>query len=282
MPATPRTRPSRIRPTPPACSSVQRIAAAGAAGERSAASPQASGDRDRPGRVEQADAGASAARARRPPGPPRRRARPSSDRERGAVVTASRTGGQRRRAGSSGRSRRRPRSASGRTAAPGRAPRPSRSTSRAGTTSAVDAPKSSAAAKAPNGRQLPKITRRERDEAAAGGHVLVERADEADREVRAAERGEDARDDDRDVARLVDGDADRVRGARMLADRAQPQADRRLEDDELRDDQQHEREPDHQVEIAERRRRRTCASSRPGIVERSGCAAGRPACRSSP
>src|SRR4051794_35265592 len=80
--------------------------------------------------------------------------------------------------------------------------------------------------------------RSERDEAASRRHVLAERADEADREVRAAERRENPGDDDRDVARQVDGDADRVRRTRMLAHRAQPQSDRRVEDDDLRDDQE--------------------------------------------
>ena len=76
--------------------------------------------------------------------------------------------------------------------------------------------------------------RGERDEAAAGGHVLVERVDEADREVRAAERGEHAGDDRRRCSGSVDGDADGLRRARMLADRAQAQPERRPEDDDVR------------------------------------------------
>ena len=55
------------------------------------------------------------------------------------------------------------------------------------------------------------------------------------------------------VARLVDSDADRVGGARVLADRPEPQPDRRPEHDEVRatisDDEQ---EPDHQVQVADR------------------------------
>ena len=43
----------------------------------------------------------------------------------------------------------------------------------------------------------------------------------------------------------------RVGGARMLADGANPQPDRRLEERDVRRDQQHERQPDHQVQIAE-------------------------------
>src|SRR5712691_2836077 len=38
--------------------------------------------------------------------------------------------------------------------------------------------------------------RREGDEAATGGHVLAERAEIADREIRAAERGQHSREDD--------------------------------------------------------------------------------------
>src|SRR4051812_42927718 len=59
--------------------------------------------------------------------------------------------------------------------------------------------------------------RGECDEAPAVRHVLVEGADEADREVRAAERSESPGDDDRDVPRLVDGDPDGVCRARVFA-----------------------------------------------------------------
>src|SRR4051794_28209245 len=82
----------------------------------------------------------------------------------------------------------------------------------------------------------------ERDEAAPVRHALVERAEEADREVGAAERGEDPRNDDRDVAGLVDRDPDGVRRTRMLADRAETQADGRAEQHDPGHDEQKERE----------------------------------------
>jgi len=44
---------------------------------------------------------------------------------------------------------------------------------------------------------------------------------------------------------------DRVGGARMLPDRAEPQPDRCLEERDVRRDQQHERQPDHQGQTAE-------------------------------
>ena len=62
--------------------------------------------------------------------------------------------------------------------------------------SAVERPKSSAAPKAPNGPPVPEDERRERDEASAGGHVLVEGAEEADEQVRAAAGGQHPREDD--------------------------------------------------------------------------------------
>src|SRR5581483_4079294 len=70
------------------------------------------------------------------------------------------------------------------------------------------------------GAPVPEDDRGERDEAAAVRHALVEGADEPDREVCAAEGGEDAGRDDGEVARPVHGDADRVRRPRVLADRA--------------------------------------------------------------
>src|SRR5207302_2848602 len=65
----------------------------------------------------------------------------------------------------------------------------------------------------------------EGDEAATGSHVLAERAEVADRQVRASERGERARQDHGGVARPVHRDADGVGGTRMLADgpEAQPE-----------------------------------------------------------
>src|SRR6266404_888058 len=50
--------------------------------------------------------------------------------------------------------------------------------------------------------------RGERDEAAAGRHVLVERPDEAHREVRTAEGRQDARERDGEIPREIDRDAD--------------------------------------------------------------------------
>ena len=60
---------------------------------------------------------------------------------------------------------------------------------------------------------------RERDEPAPGGHVLAERAEVADRQIRAAEGREDAGQNHRRVARGVYRDADRVCRARVLANR---------------------------------------------------------------
>src|SRR5829696_6699286 len=94
--------------------------------------------------------------------------------------------------------------------------------------------------------------RGERDEAAAGGHVLGERVVEPDRQERAAERREHPRDDNGHVARAVDGDADRVGGLRVLADGADAEAGRRLEHRDVRERDGRDREPDHQVQRAER------------------------------
>src|ERR687887_1065558 len=82
------------------------------------------------------------------------------------------------------------------------------------------------------GAPLAEDERGEGDVAAAGGHVLVEGVDEADREVGAAERGEHAGERHRGVARGVDRDPDRVGGAGMLADRTDPQPERRPEHDD--------------------------------------------------
>src|SRR5439155_12697734 len=74
---------------------------------------------------------------------------------------------------------------------------------------------------------------------------------EPDRKEGPAERGEDAGDGDCRVAHRVHGDADRVRGARMLAHRADAQADRRLEEDDVGEDDDGEHEPDEQAQVAE-------------------------------
>ena len=91
--------------------------------------------------------------------------------------------------------------------------------------------------------------RGQRDEAAARGHVLVERVDEPDREERAAGGREHARGDHRAVADAVDVDPHRVGRARMLADRADPEPERGLEQNDLGERDQDQREPDHQAEV---------------------------------
>src|SRR5919204_4602388 len=93
--------------------------------------------------------------------------------------------------------------------------------------------------------------RRERDEAPPGGHVLVEGANEADRQERATQRCQHARGHDARVAHGIDVDADRVGGTRMLTARADAQSDRRLEHDNVREWDERDRDPDQQVEAAE-------------------------------
>src|SRR5581483_7478421 len=103
---------------------------------------------------------------------------------------------------------------------------------------------------------VPEDQRCERDEAAAVRHVVAERRAarrEAVRQIDAAERGENAGHDDARVAHGVHVDPDGVGGARMLAARADAQPDRRLEDDDVRDDHEHEARPDHDVEVPDRR-----------------------------
>src|SRR3954470_6360367 len=89
--------------------------------------------------------------------------------------------------------------------------------------------------------------RREGDEAPARGHVLVERADEADGEKRSAQRGEHSRRDYRRVANGVDVDAHRVRSARMLAAGPDAQADRGAEQDDIGDRDEDDRDPDQEI-----------------------------------
>ncbi len=86
---------------------------------------------------------------------------------------------------------------------------------------------------------------------ATARHVLGEGADEPDREERAAERGEHPGEDDGPVADPVHGDADGVGGARMLAAGADPQADRRLEEHDVGEDDRREHQPHEQVQVAE-------------------------------
>ena len=92
---------------------------------------------------------------------------------------------------------------------------------------------------------------REGDEAAAGRHVLVESADHADRQERTARPREDTGERHPEVAHAVDADADGVRGARMLADGSQPEAEGRLEHHEVGDDHEQEPDPDHHAQSPE-------------------------------
>src|SRR4051812_45477038 len=207
MPATPSTRPSRMRPKPPAFSSVQRMRPPAPREKRSAASPQprATGiaqtaSRRRTPAVcrETTTATGTAATARRPRRTAnearwlllRVRAATGGGRNRAADHTGDRDERQdvrqrledyRRRVGVRGEPEREGRR---------------RAEEHGGRIGAERAP----VAEDHGGK---------RDESATVRHALVERADEADREVRAAERGEDAGHDNRDVARLVDRDADR-------------------------------------------------------------------------
>ena len=60
------------------------------------------------------------------------------------------------------------------------------------------------------------------------------------------------REDDAAVADRVDVDPDRVRRARVLAAGADPQPDRRLEEDEVRDDHEREAGPGQDAEVPDR------------------------------
>ena len=82
-------------------------------------------------------------------------------------------------------------------------------------------------------------------------HVRAERVHEPEREVGATGGGQHAGQDDGAVAHRVDVDADGVCGARVLADGSDSKADRRLEDDDPRHEDEQDREPDHEVELAE-------------------------------
>src|SRR5919201_915166 len=96
--------------------------------------------------------------------------------------------------------------------------------------------------KGAEGSPLAEDERGQRDEPAPGGHVLVEGVDEADREVGAAQGGEDAGERHSRIARRVDRDTDGVRRAGVLADRADAQAERRPEHDDVGHDQEQEAE----------------------------------------
>ena len=73
----------------------------------------------------------------------------------------------------------------------------------------------------------------EGDEAGAGRHLLVERADRAEREERAAEAGDRAGEGDVPEPGAVDLDADGVGGLRVLADGAEAQAPLGLEEPDV-------------------------------------------------
>src|SRR5437588_6348603 len=75
--------------------------------------------------------------------------------------------------------------------------------------------------------------RGEGDETAAAGHVREEVADLLEREVRAAEAGERAAEDDIGVAHEVDVDAGRLGSQRVLAAGARAKAEHRVEQYEV-------------------------------------------------
>jgi len=107
----------------------------------------------------------------------------------------------------------------------------------------------------PEGGERPPVAedqRGEGDEPAPGRHVLRERVDEADRQEHASQGGQRSRGRHGRVPDAVDGDSDRVGSPRMLADRADAEADRGLEHDDVRDDQDGEADPDQEVEPAQR------------------------------
>ena len=98
----------------------------------------------------------------------------------------------------------------------------------------------SAAPNAPSGVQRPKMTAAERDEAAPGGHPVLERPALLEGQVRPRQSGEDPAQDDVPVAQLDDVDPDRLGGLRVLADGPRPQAPARPEEPELEEDDQEE------------------------------------------
>src|SRR5436190_10429201 len=242
MPATPSTRPSRIRPTPPARSSVLRILPPAPRAKSSAAIPQTAAtgiaqtaSRRRTPVVwrERATAAGTAATPARPSRTAsearwlllRIRASDGGGRDRAADHAGDSDQGEHVRQGLEEHRRR-----------VGVLGEPERERGRG-----AEEDRGGVRAERP---PVAEDDRGEGNEAAAVRHPLVERADEADREVGAAERGEDARDGHGRIARLEDGDADGVGGAWVLADRTQPQPDGRPEEHDRRHDQQHEREPD--------------------------------------
>ena len=87
-----------------------------------------------------------------------------------------------------------------------------------------------AAPNAPMRRPSAEDDRRQRDEAATGGHAVLERPGLLEGEVGAGQPGEDAAEDDVAVAQRDDVDPDRLGGLRVLADGARPQAPARPEE----------------------------------------------------
>ena len=94
--------------------------------------------------------------------------------------------------------------------------------------------------------------RGEADEPAAGRHALLERRGRLHAQERAAQRGQDARRDDVPVAQPDDVDADRLGGARVLADGARAQAPARAEEEDLEDDDE-EQQGDRHRSLGEER-----------------------------
>src|SRR5207247_6820050 len=119
------------------------------------------------------------------------------------------------------------------------------------------APRSAREAKPPRrceGAERPPLAEDEcgqSDEPAAAGDVLVERVDEAQREIDAAERGEPTGHGNGRITRRINGDSDRVGRSRMFSNRAQAKTDGSPEHHEPRDDQKDEAEPDHKIEASE-------------------------------
>ena len=118
--------------------------------------------------------------------------------------------------------------------------------------SACEKPNSSAAREQRRtGCHLPKMSAARAMNPRPAVMFSLNEAEQAERQVGAAQAGQHAARDDGQVAHAVDVDADGVRGARVLADRAQAQAPRRAEDEEPGQDDEDEPQPDHQVHVAD-------------------------------
>ena len=71
----------------------------------------------------------------------------------------------------------------------------------------------------------------------------------------------------RAVANRIDVDPDCVRRARVLTDGSDSQSDRRLEDDDPDNDDEHDAEPDHEIQAGPGRRPGSCRSLGRNVVE---------------